>query len=128
MTFVEGPLFGFSADAYGSGFAAAFAQNGQTLSYAARCEASGCTANPIDLTKGPVYLQLFGTGIKNGANPAVTIGNENATVLYAGAQGQYPGLDQVNVQIPASLKGRGRLSVVVTVNGQTSNPVWISVL
>jgi uncharacterized protein (TIGR03437 family) len=57
---------------------------------------------------------------------SATIGNENATNLYAGAQSQYPGLDQINVQIPPDLKGRGRLSVVVTVNGRISNPVWIT--
>ena len=28
-------------------------------------------------------------------------------VSYAGAQGQYPGLDQVNLQLPSSLAGSG---------------------
>lgn len=55
----------------------------------------------------------------------VTIGNEAATVLYAGPQTVYPGLDQINIRIPGDLMGRGRLSVVFTVNGQMSNPVWI---
>jgi uncharacterized protein (TIGR03437 family) len=92
----------------------------------AQCGNNGCTGNPIDLSGGTVYLSLFGTGIRNGSNVSATIGNENATILYAGAQSQYPGLDQINVQIPPDLKGRGRLSFVVTVNGRISNPVWIT--
>jgi uncharacterized protein (TIGR03437 family) len=51
----------------------------------------------------------------------VKIGNIDAPVLYAGAQGTYAGLDQINVTLPATLKGRGQLVVTVTVDGQTSN-------
>jgi uncharacterized protein (TIGR03437 family) len=117
----------YTADGSGSGFAAGAAVTGSNYSFVAQCGNSGCTGNPIDLSGGPVYLSLFGTGIRNGINVTVTFGNENGTILYAGPQSQYPGLDQVNVQIPADLKSRGRLSVVVTVNGQISNPVWIMV-
>jgi uncharacterized protein (TIGR03437 family) len=116
----------YTAEASGSGFAAAIAANAASSSLIAKCANSGCTANPIDLSQGAVYLALYGTGIRNSASVTVTIGNENVTPMYAGPQNQYPGLDQVNVQIPADLKGRGRLSVVVTVNGQISNPVWIT--
>jgi len=118
----------YTADGSGSGFAAAVTVSGSNYSFVAQCTNTGCTGNPIDLSSGPIYLSLFGTGIRNGSNVTVTIGNENATILYAGAQSQYPGLDQVNVQIPADLRGRGRLSVVVTVNGQISNPVWMTLL
>ena len=55
------------------------------------------------------------------ANVSVKIGNIDAPVAYAGAQGFFPGLDQVNVALPATLKGRGQLVVTVTVNGQASN-------
>ncbi len=116
----------YTADASGSGFAAAIAASAASSSLIAQCGASGCTPNPIDLSQGAVYLALYGTGIRNSPTVTVTIGNENVTPIYAGPQNQYPGLDQINVQIPADLKGRGRLSVVVTVNGQISNPVWIT--
>ncbi len=33
------------------------------------------------------------------------------TITYAGSQGTYPGLDQINVQLPASLAGLGVASV-----------------
>jgi len=35
--------------------------------------------------------------------------------------GAYAGLDQVNVTLPSTLKGRGQLIVTVTVNGQATN-------
>jgi uncharacterized protein (TIGR03437 family) len=42
-------------------------------------------------------------------------------VTFAGAQGGYAGLDQVDVNLAASVKGRGQLVVTVTVNGQATN-------
>jgi uncharacterized protein (TIGR03437 family) len=51
-----------------------------------------------------------------------------APVVFAGAQGQFVGLDQINVQLPAALRGRGIVPVVFTVDGQTSNTVMINVL
>jgi len=117
-----------SADAYGSGFAAALAVSGSSFSYIAQCGSAGCTPNAIDPSSGSVYLSLFGTGIRNSSAVTVQIGNENAAVSYQGPQNTYPGLDQVNVLIPSDLKGRGRLDVVVTANGQASNPLWIMLL
>ena len=66
-------------------------------------------------------------GFSSLANVTCMIGATNVTVLAAGAQGQFAGLDQVNVQLPASLKGAGTVNVVFTVNGQTANPVTISI-
>ena len=48
-------------------------------------------------------------------------------VAFVGAQGEFVGLDQLNVQIPTSLRGRGTVPVVVTVDGQTTNTVTINV-
>jgi uncharacterized protein (TIGR03437 family) len=49
-------------------------------------------------------------------------------VSYAGAQMSFDGLDQVNVQIPPSLRGRGQVDVVLTVDGQRANVVRVSIL
>jgi uncharacterized protein (TIGR03437 family) len=38
---------------------------------------------------------------------------------YFGAQGQYPGLDQINLQVPAELAGPGVVNLVVT-TGQSA--------
>ena len=98
-----------------------------------QCTAAGvCTASPIDL--GPagevVVVTLFGTGLRKNTDLAkvkATIGGVDTPVLFAGAQGQFAGLDQVNLQIPASLRGRGVVQIVLTVDGQTANTVSINV-
>ena len=92
--------------------------------------AESCVPAPLDVSTGPVFLTLFGTGLRNRSsleNVSASIGGVDVPVLFAGAGGGFPALDQVNVQVPASLRGRGALSVVVTVDGQNTNPVTISV-
>jgi len=69
------------------------------------CDPSGgCKAVPIAIgVDTPIYLSFYGTGIRGRSslsNVAVTIGGVSAQVLYAGPQGTYPGLDQVNVGLP----------------------------
>jgi uncharacterized protein (TIGR03437 family) len=98
---------------------------------------------PFDLTIGgqPNILVLFGTGIRHAAASqpddengvaeavAVTIDGLPAPVFYAGAQGQFIGLDQINVGFPAGLPGspQRRVEVVVSVNGFTANKVTIEI-
>ena len=97
--------------------------NGQAYSNTAQCSSAGnCTLVPIDLASRP-YLILYATGIRGAAQASVSvrIGNIDAGVTYAGPQGTYAGLDQVNVTLPTGLKGRGQLVVTVTVNGQATN-------
>jgi uncharacterized protein (TIGR03437 family) len=42
-------------------------------------------------------------------------------VTYAGTQGVFIGLDQVNVQLPASLAGRGDVPIILSVAGKQAN-------
>ena len=77
-----------------------------------------------------LVVELYGTGIAGRSslsNVTVQIGGVDATVAYAGAQTQYPGLDQVNVYVPKALAGAGEVPVVLTVDGVTANVVTISV-
>jgi phospholipase C len=113
----------FTATQTGQGPAAAQVTNGQTYTNTSQCNSAGsCALIPINVTSQP-YLILYGTGIRGAAqaNVSVKIGNIDATVTYAGAQSAYAGLDQVNVALPATLKGRGQQVVTVTVNGQATN-------
>ncbi|MFM8395532.1 MAG: hypothetical protein ACKOB4_16585, partial [Acidobacteriota bacterium] len=48
-----------------------------------------------------------------------------AQVVYAGAQGDYAGLDQLNVRIPRELAGRGEVDLNLSVGGVSANPVRI---
>ncbi len=129
----------FSANASGSGVAAAAvvrvtADNQQRFESAVRYDLlqNRFVAVPIDL--GPeneqVFLVLFGTGIRNRASlssVSAKVAGEPVEVLYAGEQGGFVGLDQINLRLPRSLIGRGEVDVVLTVNGRSTNPVQISI-
>jgi uncharacterized protein (TIGR03437 family) len=113
----------YTANLGGQGPAAAQVTDGQTYSNTFQCNLAGiCSLIPIDIASQP-YLILYGTGIRGStlASVSVKIGNIEVPVAYAGAQGAYAGLDQLNVTLPAALKGRGQLVVTVTANGQATN-------
>jgi uncharacterized protein (TIGR03437 family) len=81
---------------------------------------------PVNVSGGQTYLELFGTGIRNHAKPVVAIlGSTKVTAAYAGAQGVYVGEDQINIQLPASLQGAGKIAVSLLVDGETTNSVQV---
>lgn len=79
----------------------------------AACANAGCVALPINITQGSVYLSLYGTGFSTASTAGVTcrVGQTNVEVTYAGPQFQIPGLDQVNILLPAHLAGIGETGV-----------------
>jgi uncharacterized protein (TIGR03437 family) len=86
---------------------------------------------PIDL--GPptdqVYIILYGTGIRfrdQLSNVSLHLGGVTESVAYAGPQGGYAGLDQVNALIPRSLIGSGKVKLSLTVDGVTTNAVSVT--
>jgi uncharacterized protein (TIGR03437 family) len=80
-------------------------------------------ANPINVSSGNVSLALFGTGIRGGSPVTATVNGTTVPVSYAGPQVQYPGLDQVNIALAASLAGSGSVAIQVTAKGITANSV-----
>jgi uncharacterized protein (TIGR03437 family) len=78
-----------------------------------------------------VYLALYGTGIhgsSQGLTFTATVNGINVPVLFAGAQGAYAGLDQVNIgPIPRQLIGAGTVNVIVSVNGTPANTVQVCI-
>jgi len=74
------------------------------------------------------FLALFLTGANFTTPPVVTIGGVNATVTFAGASPCCAGLQQINISLPASLAGAGRVPVMVQAGGQLSNVVEIVLL
>jgi uncharacterized protein (TIGR03437 family) len=46
-------------------------------------------------------------------------------VLFVGAHPAFPGLDQVNILLPAELHGTGTVSLKLAVDGIESNPVTL---
>ena len=103
--------------------------NGQFYQYtfASGCTPGNCMPQALSLgaDSDQVIIELYGTGIRHISSLSVltaTVNGQNVPVVYAGAQGQYPGLDQVNVMLPHSLAGSGQVSLVLTVN-DTANQV-----
>lgn len=89
-----------------------------------------CASVPIDVgIDAPVYVSLYGTGIRGApaGDVSVSIGNRPVPVLYAGPQPVFEGLDQVNVSLPLSLRGLGEVDLVLSVDGQSSNTARINI-
>ncbi|MDW8129301.1 MAG: CotH kinase family protein [Bryobacterales bacterium] len=126
----------FSADSTGKGLGVMAAVSGAGTSqtwtpvYEYDAGARKFAAKPVKLSpSGPeVYLVLYGTGIRHAkaADLTATVGGVGVPIAYAGPQGQYAGVDQVNLgPLPASLAGKGEVSVVVAAGRFKSNAVTL---
>jgi uncharacterized protein (TIGR03437 family) len=87
---------------------------------------------PIDLgaESDEVYLILFGAGLRRRqaiSTVSLHIGGVNAPVLFAGAQGELTGLDQINLRLPRVLAGRGEMDVSLVVDSQAAGSVRINI-
>lgn len=84
---------------------------------------------PIDPDE-QVFVIGFGTGFRGRsalANVNCTLGGVAAEVSYAGAQGDFPGLDQFNLKLPRSLSGRGNVELVFIADGKRANAVTLNI-
>ncbi|HWQ32609.1 MAG TPA: hypothetical protein VNQ79_06980 [Blastocatellia bacterium] len=76
------------------------------------------------------HLVLFGSGIRQRTSlqsVSATIAGITVPVSFAGQQGSLVGLDQVNIALPGTLKGKGEVEVVLIVDGIAANPVRITI-
>jgi uncharacterized protein (TIGR03437 family) len=85
---------------------------------------------PLDVNAAEerVFLILFGTGFRFRTSLAAvnaTLGGTALPVLFAGAVAELAGLDQLNLELPRSLSGRGELDLVVTVEGKSGNTLRV---
>jgi uncharacterized protein (TIGR03437 family) len=128
----------FSANADGKGVAAAIAltvapDGSQSTQFVfdATAAAGSRRAAPIDIGQAgsKVYLLLFGTGMRNTSGTATaTAGGVEVPAAGPVAQGEYEGLDQVNLgPLPASLAGRGEVEIEVSVEAKAANKVTVSI-
>lgn len=128
----------FTANANGRGVPAAVAlrvgaDGAQTVLPVYQCgsQAGSCTPVPISLggESDTVYLVLFGTGIRAAGTAGIyaEIAGAGSPAIYAGPQGQYPGLDQVNLLIPRSVAGRGEVTLYLSANGKLANALQLRI-
>ncbi|MEO8099899.1 MAG: matrixin family metalloprotease [Acidobacteriota bacterium] len=126
----------FSANSSGLGPAAATyltvpSSGAQQTGLTFRTDRSPRENLPVDLgaSGDQVYLIFYGTGLRGHINPVTaTVGSLSVPVLAALAQGQYAGLDQINIgPLPRSLAGRGDVAVVFQVDGTNTNAVTVNI-
>src|ERR1017187_8474974 len=86
-------------------------------------------AAPIDLGASPdtVRLHFYASGVRDASEVHVQIAGQDVPVLYSGAAGYFPGLDEVAVELPRSLAGMGDVDVALTADVQTASPVRIHI-
>ncbi len=127
----------FAANANSAGVAAAVAvlakaDGTQVVEPVFNCpRAGGCAPAPLDMgtAADQLILSLYGTGIRNRAalsDVLVFIGDDKCDVLYAGPQGTFAGLDQINVRVPRTRIGGGAVSVILSVAGKSANVTMAS--
>lgn len=88
---------------------------------------SNADGAPVPIDAGD-YVALFGTGIRFASTSMkITIGGMDIEPLFFGPQGSFEALDQVNLQIPQALAGKGDVDLVLTLDGKTSNTVKFSI-
>ncbi|MFN0111428.1 MAG: hypothetical protein ACKVZH_21400 [Blastocatellia bacterium] len=128
----------FTANASGSGLAAATllrirADGSQSYEPIARFDSAAGRIVAVPISFGAatdqLALLLFGTGLRRNSGLAgvmTRIGGVEVQTLFAGAQGDFVGLDQMNLLLPRVLARRGEVDVVVTVDGRTANTVRVS--
>lgn len=114
----------FTASYNGRGFPVALTTY-DGLTYESVVNADG-TAKAIDpgTVWRPNYLLLFGTGLRHATNLRARIGNVEVAPIYAGAQGSFAGLDQVNLPLPHNMPG-GMTEITLTSDGRASNTVQL---
>ncbi len=111
--------------------AADFTQTAEPV-FTCGTEPGSCVPAPIRLPGAgeQAILLLYGTGIRGRSSLGqveVQIGGFLGEVQYAGPQDEYPGLDQINVKLPAMPNVRGRQALILTVDGRVANIVEIAV-
>lgn len=81
---------------------------------------------PIPVRPGTeIYLVLYGTGIRGRTTATVfaSVAGSQVEVQYAGPQGTFPALDQVNVRVPLTVAGVANAEIRLIVDGIAANVV-----
>lgn len=127
----------FAANANGRGVPAALilrvkADGTQVYEPIAEWQCEQFSEAPIELGNEAeqVFLVAFGTGWRNRRSLAeitARVSDLELPVLFAGAVEGLTGLDQLNIRLPQSLKGRGLADFAVTAEGRQSNVLRIRI-
>jgi uncharacterized protein (TIGR03437 family) len=102
-------------------------QNLQPVYQISNSQVVGAPLN-VSAANTALYLEMYGTGIRDAKNVTVTVGGVNVPILYAAGAPGYAGEDQVNIgPLPASLAGKGSVNIALTADGQAANTVTVTI-
>ncbi|MFN7927041.1 MAG: BACON domain-containing carbohydrate-binding protein [Blastocatellia bacterium] len=128
----------FSANADGTGAAVGYAirvrngvQSRETI-VTFNPTTNRFVTKPLDFDPATeaLFIELYGTGIRNRssqANVVCEVGGVIVPVEYASVAPGFFGLDQVNINIPASLDNRGEIDLVLTVEGRKTKTLRVNI-
>jgi uncharacterized protein (TIGR03437 family) len=130
ITNVSPGIFTLKGDGTGVPLATIVANldDGTTVSLAPyQCSNTGCSPAgvPLPANATDLYIVLYGTPIRNYRYVAASLGALKPEVVYAGAQGQFPGLDQINLHLKAPVNLSGTQLLQLQVDGVSSNAVSV---
>ncbi|MEO6727172.1 MAG: hypothetical protein ABIU20_02465, partial [Blastocatellia bacterium] len=129
----------FAANSSGAGLAAAVvlrvkADGTQIFEPLSRFDTAQNAFVPVPIDFGAdtdrIFLLLYGSGIRGRSGltaVGVQAGGTDAPVSYAGPQNDFAGLDQINAELSRSLKGRGEVTVRLTVDNRAANAVTVTI-
>lgn len=79
---------------------------------------------PVELSASSdkVMLQFYASGVRDASEVHVRIAGQDVPMLYCHAS-DIPGLDQILVELPATLARMGQVAVVLTADGLAARPL-----
>ncbi len=128
----------FTANGNGQGVAAAqiqriAADGSQTYEAVAQFDNGQGQFVPLPIDFGAasdrLFLVLYGTGFRNASGLGgvkLQIGSTSVAASYAGKQGGFAGLDQINAELPRSLAAAGQVSLALSIDGKPTNSVILA--
>lgn len=94
---------------------------------AAAIHAGGRPISAQDPARRGESIMLFATGLGPTPQPLVRIGGLNAAVSYAGPAPGFPGLDQINVTVPADAPPGTAVRIDLQVGSVSANPATLAI-
>ena len=98
-----------------------FTYNGTGAGEGVILDADKLVSGPFDPTNGSLRLIIFATGVRGGARVTASVGAQTVNVESVVQSPELPGLDEVHILVPASLRGAGIVDVIVQSDTQPSN-------
>ena len=100
-----------------------FTRSGDGIGEALTLNSDSLQEAPFDPSEGHLRLTIFATGARNAARLSVAIGGQLVEPEFVLASADMPGLDEIHIKVPPTLKGSGVVTVTAQGDGRDANPV-----